>query len=185
MMRTLSRHAKMVPSVLLGSLLLLAVRFNPSANATVSPDERRGSPEQSLAIVVNRANPVDNMSFSELRKIFLGRRSHWSNGRRIAVVMLDYGQPERETVLERIYQMDENGYRNYFLRGMFRGEVFISPKTLATSTVVRKFVFNAPGAIGYMRDSDVDDSVKVVKIDGHLPLDKDYALQIDAGRRDR
>lgn len=172
----------MIPTVLMGSLVLLAFRFDPSANATVGPDERRGSPEQSLAIVVNRANPVDNMSFSELRKIFLGRRSHWSNGRRIAVVMLDYGQPERETVLERIYQMDENGYRNYFLRGMFRGEVFTSPKTLVSPTVVRKFVFNAPGAIGYMRDSDVDNSVKVLRIDGHLPLDKEYSLQIDAGR---
>jgi len=182
MMRRRSRQSKIIRKVLLGSLILLAFRFNPPADATVGPDERRGSPEQSLAVVVNRANPVDNMSFSELRKIFLGRRSHWSNGRRIAVVMLDYGQPERETVLERIYQMDENGYRNYFLRGMFRGEVFTSPKTLASPTVVRKFVFNAPGAIGYMRASDVDDSVKVLRIDGHLPLDKDYVLQIDAGR---
>lgn len=182
MMRTRLREVKMVRTVLLGSLILLAFRFNPSADATVGADERRGSPEQSLAIVVNRANPVDNISFSELRKIFLGRRNHWSNGRRIAVVMLDYGQPERETVLDRIYQMDENGYRNYFLRGMFRGEVFMSPKTLASPIVLRKFVFNAPGAIGYLRASDVDDSVKVVRIDGHLPLDKDYTLQIDAGR---
>ena len=181
-MRTRSWNSNIVRMVLLASLILLGFRFNPSADATVGPDERRGSPEQSLAIVVNRANPVDNMSFSELRKIFLGRRSHWSNGRRIAVVMLDYGQPERETILGRIYQMDENGYRNYFLRGMFRGEVFMSPKTLASPIVVRKFVFNAPGAIGYLRASDVDDSVKVVRIDGHLPLDKDYALQIDAGR---
>jgi ABC-type phosphate transport system substrate-binding protein len=172
----------MASLALLGSLILFAFRFNPSADATVGPDERRGSPEQSLAIVVNRANPVDNLSFSELRKIFLGRRSHWPNGRRIAVAMLDYGQPERQTILERVYQMDENGYRNYFLRGMFRGEVFMSPKTLASPTVARKFVFNAPGAIGYMRASDVDDSVKVLRIDGHLPLDKDYVLQIDAGR---
>jgi len=182
MIRMRSRSSSMVQIVLLGSLILLAIRFSPSADATVGPDERRGNPEQSLAIVVNRANPVDNMSFSDLRKVFLGRRSHWPNGRRIAVAMLDYGQPERETVLERIYKMDENGYRNYFLRGMFRGEVFVSPKTLASPTIVRKFVFNAPGGIGYLRASDVDDSVKVLRIDGHLPLDKDYVLQIDARR---
>ena len=162
--------------------MLLALRCGPCALATAGSEERRGGPEQSLAIVVNRANPVDNLSFSELRKIFLGRRSHWPNGRRIAVAMLDYGQPERETVLERIYQMDENAYRNYFLRGVFRGEVFVSPKTLASSTIVRKFIFNAPGGIGYLRANDLDDTVKVLRIDGHLPLDKDYILQIDAGR---
>ena len=182
MMSTRSQYSKIFRLVLLGSAILLAIRFGPPAGATVGPDERRGSPEQSLAIVVNRANPVDNVSFHELRKIFLGRRSHWPNGRRIAVAMLDYGQPERETVLEHIYEMDESSYRNYFLRGMFRGEVFMSPKTLASPTVVRKFVFNAPGAIGYLRASDVDDSVKVLRIDGHLPLDRDYVLQIDARR---
>lgn len=182
MRECLPKTARGVRFVLLGAMLFLALWFGPSTVATAGFQERRGGPEQSLAIVVNRANPVDNLSFSELRKVFLGRRSHWPNGRRIAVAMLDYGQPERETVLERIYQMDENGYRNYFLRGMFRGEVFVSPKTLASPTVVRKFVFNAPGAIGYLRASDVDESVKVLRIDGHLPQDKDYILQIDERR---
>jgi len=53
------------------------------------------------------------------------------------------------------------------------------PRTLASPSIVRKFVFNAPGAIGYLRASDVDDSVKVVRIDGLLPEQKDYRLQID------
>jgi hypothetical protein len=43
---------------------------------------------------------------------------------------------------------------------------------------VRKFVFNVPGAIGYVRVTDVDDTVKVIRIDGHLPDDKDYSLRI-------
>jgi phosphate transport system substrate-binding protein len=139
----------------------------------------RGAPGKSLAIVVNRSNPVDNLSFSELRKIFLGERNHWPNGRRIAVAMLDYGQPEREEVLRRIYRMNENGYREHFLKGMFTGEVFISPKTLATPIVMRKFVFNAPGGIGYLRASEVDESVKVLRIDGLLPDERDYVLQLD------
>jgi ABC-type phosphate transport system substrate-binding protein len=175
----LSRGARIVA---MGTILFLAIRFSPSAVATAGLQERRGGPEQTLAIVVNRANPVNNLSFSELRKVFLGRRSHWPNGRRIAVAMLNYGQPERETVLKDIYEMDENGFRNYFLRGMFRGEVFVSPKTLASPTIVKKFVFNAPGAIGYLRANEVDTSVKVLRIDGHLPEDKDYVLQIDAAR---
>ena len=44
---------------------------------------------------------------------------------------------------------------------------------------MRKFVFNAPGAIGYLRTSEVDNTVKVVKIDGRFPEDKNYSLQID------
>ena len=43
---------------------------------------------------------------------------------------------------------------------------------------MRKFVFNVPGAIGYLRPGDVDDSVKVLRIDGHLPGDAEYPLKI-------
>jgi hypothetical protein len=61
---------------------------------------------------------------------------------------------------------------------VFTGEVFVSPKTLASPVGVRKFVFNVPGAIGYVRASDVDSSVKVLRVDGRLPADKDYSLRI-------
>jgi hypothetical protein len=43
---------------------------------------------------------------------------------------------------------------------------------------VRKFVFNVPGAIGYVRPEDVDESVKVIKINGLLPSDADYVLRV-------
>jgi len=50
---------------------------------------------------------------------------------------------------------------------------------LASPEILRKFVFNAPGAIGYLRASDVDDSVKVVRVDGRMPEEEDYRLPID------
>jgi hypothetical protein len=58
--------------------------------------------------------------------------------------------------------------------------MLVSPKTLNTPVGVCKFVFNVPGAIGYVRASDVDDSVRVVRIDGHLPEDREYDLRIPA-----
>ena len=139
----------------------------------------RRKPGESLAIVVNVANPIENLSTEELRKLFLGRRTHWPNGRRIAVAMLDYQYPERRSALRQIYHMDESAYEQYFIKATFRGDVFATPKTLASPELMRKFVFNAPGAIGYLRTGNLDDSVKVVKIDGRLPEDKDYSLQID------
>jgi len=135
--------------------------------------------EQTLAIIVNQSNPVENFSFEELRKIFLGERSHWPNGRCITLVMLD-SQPERKTVLSDIYGMSEKDFNNHFIQGVFTGAVFVSPKTFANSADVRKFVFNVPGAIGYVRASDVDSSVKVLRVDGRLPEDKDYRFRLTA-----
>ena len=134
--------------------------------------------QDSLAIIVNQSNPVDNLSTAELRAVFLGERSHWPNGRRITLVMMEPGQFERDTVLHDVCRMSESDFRRRFLQGLLTGEVLVSPKTLSTPVGVRKFVFNVPGAIGYLRPADVDDSVKVIKIDGHLPSDAEYPLHV-------
>ena len=144
--------------------------------ATLPPEEQPG--ERNLAIVVNTNNPVDNLSTAELRRVFLGARGHWPNGRRITLVMLETGWPERAAVLSSIYQMNETDFNDHFLHGLFTGEVFVSPKTLATPEGVRKFIFNVPGAIGYLRGSDVDKMVKIIRIDERLPDDKGYKFHL-------
>ena len=131
-----------------------------------------------LVIVVNRSNPVTDLSFDELRRIFLGNRSHWPNGRRITLVMREPGEAERRTVLHEICGMNEDQFKNHFVHGLFTGEILVSPKILSSPVGVRKFIFNVPGAIGYLRVGDVDDTVKVVRIDELLPDDKGYKLHV-------
>lgn len=173
-MRSLAWPLGFLIALLLLSGLLLGGSWDALA---FPPEEQLG--ERNLAMVVNVKNPVENLSTPELRRIFLGERGHWPNGgRRITLVMLEPGQPERAAVLSSIYQMSETGFNNHFLHGLFTGEVFVSPKTLASPEGVRKFIFNVPGAIGYLRESDVDQSVKVIRIDERLPRDKGYKFHL-------
>lgn len=166
-------------------LIFLALGACPRADAvrvpalaSAPPAAQQGVQIEPLIIVVNRANPVDNLSFGELRRIFLGGRSYWTNGRRITLVMRDPGEPERRTILRDVCGMNEDQLKTHFLHGLFTGEILVSPKILSTPAGVRKFVFNVPGAIGYLRASDIDASVKVVRIDGLLPDDKGYKLHV-------
>jgi hypothetical protein len=140
--------------------------------------------QESVAIVVNLENPTDDITLPELRTVFLGERSHWPNGRRITLVMMEPGQPERDAILREVCRMSDSDFRRHFLQGLFTGEVLVSPKMLATPVGVRKFIFNVPGAIGYLRPEDVDGSVKVLRIGGRLPADSDYALRM-LDRRER
>jgi ABC-type phosphate transport system substrate-binding protein len=140
--------------------------------------DRQSLAEANLAIVVNRSSPINNLSTAELRSIFLGARGHWPSGRRITIVMLEPGRPEREALLREICQMSETEFSNRILHGIFTGEVLVSPKTLADPAGVRKFVFNVPGAIGYLRASEVDDTVKVVSVDERTPFEKGYTLHM-------
>jgi phosphate transport system substrate-binding protein len=175
----MGRLASLLVFVGLAALLLAA---QPREASAPHPWPEQTPPSQPLAIVVNRSNSVDDLSMPELRRIFLGERSHWPNGRRITLVMRESGEPERTAILKDVCQMNEGELKNHFLHGLFTGEILVSPKILATPVGVRKFVFNVPGAIGYLRLSDVDNTVKVVRVDEFLPEDKGYKLHVEAVR---
>jgi len=66
------------------------------------------------------------------------------------------------------------------LQAAFTGEATGGPRVLDTALGVRRFVFNVPGAIGYMRLSEVDDTIKVIHVDGLGPTDPGYRLTVAA-----
>ena len=78
-----------VLSIVAASILLLEAPANRPARADSLPE--RSASAQSLAIIVNQENPVQDLDFAELRRIFLGERSHWPNGRRITLVTMEPG----------------------------------------------------------------------------------------------
>jgi hypothetical protein len=154
---------------LFGSMQLLLLAYLSAAPALVT-EQTPGA----LAFVVNKANPVDNLPFEDLRKIFLGERSRWPNGKKVTLVMQDEGKRERETVLRQLYHMTENDYSRYLLQATFTGSVQRGPKLLSTAEGVVKFVSFVPGAIGYVYIEDAGDSVKVIRVDGLAPRQRGY-----------
>ena len=156
----------------LGALLL--------ALLGAAPRSARAQDAEPLAIVVNRNNPLTEVSLAELRRLFRGQRSRWSNGRRVTLVMRDPGAPEREAILQSLYGLEEEEYRRTYLQAVFSGEASEAPKTLASTNGVLRFVYNVPGAIGYVRARDVDRSVKTLRVDGRLPGEPGYRLEVSA-----
>lgn len=161
--------------------IVVAPTSNPARSSNFGGESEPpfyAASSEPIAIVVNKSNPVDNLSTSELRQIFLGARTHWPNGRRITLVMREPGDPERETILHNLCAMTEEQFTTHFVRGLYRGDILVSPKILSTASGVRRFIFNVPGAIGYARLSEVDGSVKTVLIDEHRPEENAYRLRI-------
>ena len=164
--------ARLLPRL---ALLALGAALLAAPSAASAPPSA-----EPLAIVVNKANPVDDISLADLRRIYRGQRGRWSNGRRVTLVMRDPGAPERDAILRSLYGVDEEEYRRGFLQSIFTGEAGDAPKMLATPNGVLRFVFNVPGAIGYVRASEVDDSVKTLRVDGRLPGETGYGLAVGA-----
>lgn len=167
-------------TIVLGLAMLLLVAVPRGiVNSAESAKPVGNIPFQPLAIIVNRSNTVNGVTMLELRKLFLGERGHWPDGHRVTLVMRGPGEPERQTILRDVCQLNENDFKNHFLHGLFTGEILVSPKILDTPMGVRKFIFNVPGAIGYLRQTDVDATVKVLRIDELLPEDQGYKLRVE------
>jgi len=131
-----------------------------------------------VAIVVHPATRIDNLSFDELRRIFRGERQFWPDGSRITLLVRAPVAQERALVLNKIYRMSEDQFRQYWIAKMFRAEVAAGPKIVYSSDMARELVTVIPGAIGFMPASiAAGGGVKIIRIDGKLPSDAGYALQ--------
>jgi phosphate transport system substrate-binding protein len=130
-----------------------------------------------IAIIVHRSNPVEDVTFSELRRIFMLDTQTWPHGRKITVVLREKGQPERAEAIRIICALSETHYERHVLFQTFRGAVNIGPRSIQSAALMLRFVYSAPGAIGYVASDQVDASVKVLRIDGLLPGDSRYRLR--------
>jgi len=101
----------------------------------------------------------------------------WSHGRKITVVLREKGQPERAEAIRLICGLSERDYERHILFRTFQGSVNIGPRSIHSAAAMLRFVFNAPGAIGYVNAEEVDTSVKVLRIDGVPPDDPRYPLR--------
>ena len=166
---------------LVPSLLILAAMG--SAGAALAPpavDGSRSAPsiQECLAIVVHKSNPITALSSADLRRIFMGEQTRWPGGHGITLVMREEGQPERAAVLRQIYKMNEADLSRYLLHASFTGDLRFEPKVLNSAAGARRFVFNVPSAIGYLRGDETDQTIKILRIDGRLPGEDGYRLLV-------
>jgi hypothetical protein len=130
-----------------------------------------------VAIVVSPDVPVDDLSFSEVRKLFLGERQFWNPKLRVVLLMRAPVAPERNVVLRTIYQMSEAQFRQYWISKVFRADVSSGPKIVYSNEMASELVNAIPGAVAFVDASQVPKGLKVLKIDGKMPSDKAYPLR--------
>ncbi|HWD19191.1 MAG TPA: hypothetical protein VHB20_07915 [Verrucomicrobiae bacterium] len=131
-----------------------------------------------LAIITAPGAALSDVSLPDVGRYFKAEKNKAPDGTKIVIVMMDVGRPERDAALKGVYKMSEAEYNDYFVGATFTGAVQAAPKALGSPAAMKKFVAETPGAIGYLRASDADDSVKVLKVDGKAPGEAGYALAI-------
>jgi len=123
------------------------------------------------------------LTIVQLRAILLGAGAKWIGGGTITVVMTPAGQPERSGILRIVCGMSETDFNLHFIHGWRNADGSVNsgsgehPKVFGTGPQVRQSVATTPGAVGFIKASEVDDSVKVVAVDGSSPGQPAYKLK--------
>ena len=137
----------------------------------------QASARQPIAIVVNPRSGVTDLSFADLRRIFLGQQQYWPDRSKVTLLVRAPVARERVVVLDEIYRMDEDQFRQYWIGKMFRAEVAGGPKIVYSADMAMNLVSVIPGSITFVPVSVVPADVRILKIDGKLPSDPGYPLK--------
>jgi phosphate transport system substrate-binding protein len=124
-----------------------------------------------IAVIVNKKNPIGNLSSDEIRKIFSGEITNWK----------EVGGSDMEIVV--VNRDEASGTREAFSKLLMKESEFTKKAVIQPGNgQVKAIVEGTPGAIGYLSLGYVTESVKTVALDGVKPSIEtlksgDYPLQ--------
>ena len=129
------------------------------------------SAAKQIAVIVNKENATQALTAAELTKIFKCDTRKWANGGTITVVVRDPASPEMELLLSNIYKISPDELRIFI--AAHHGSVVV----VDSNEAMLKAVETIPGAIGLIDVFRITQEVKVLKIDGKLPVEYGYLLR--------
>jgi hypothetical protein len=128
-----------------------------------------------LAVIVNKASPVNDLSMSELRNLFLGERQTWPAGGKVVPYVLPPDSAEHQGFAKIVLGMTGDELARFWIDRRIRGNG-VEPKVVPSVLMINRIVGQTVGAVSYVRGAQVTEMVKVVSIDGKLPSDPGYPL---------
>jgi hypothetical protein len=127
--------------------------------------------------VVNADTPATDLSLAEVRKVVLGERQYWNSKLPVVLLIRAPVARERDVVLRVIYQMSEAQFKQYWVAKIFRAEAASPPRIVYSNDMQYELLTALPGAIAFVDSRNVRPGVKVLRVDGHLPGDREYPLR--------
>ena len=135
-------------------------------------------PKPEFAIVASPDVPVDNLSMTDLRKLFLGDRQFWSSNLRVSLLVRSPVARERAVVVWTICKMSEAQFGQHWIGKVMRADCTTSPRLFPSNQAAIDLVRNMPGAIAIVNAAQVPKGMKILSVEGKLPSQPGYKLQI-------
>ena len=113
-----------------------------------------------VVVIVNKAND-NSVDKTLVAKIYTGESKVWANGGSISAIDLTDDNPGRASFANDFIGKSPGSLKSLWTQNVFTGKA-VPPKAMASDEDVKKAVAANKGAIGYIKASSADDTVKVV-----------------------
>ena len=151
------------------TMLVLAVA---AAAVTASPANLQA--QEAIAVIVNTANPLSDISLRDLERLYMGDATKFPGGGSATTY-------EEASVREAFYKaavdMSVGEVQRHWIQATFSGGGAVAPEEMASPAAALAAVAGSPGAIAVIPASAVDGSVKVITVGGAAPSDAGYPLR--------
>jgi ABC-type phosphate transport system substrate-binding protein len=127
-----------------------------------------------IAVIVNRSNPVNDLTRADLEALYLGQRTSFANG---APAVLGEYRPARRSFYRSVLHLSESAVSRHWIGIVFSEGQATPPRSFRDGETAHRFVLSTPGAICFIDLEAVTDDVKVVTVGGLRPRDPAYPLR--------
>ena len=113
-----------------------------------------------VLVIANKTVATDTLSLDEVKNIFLGKKTKWSDGKKVHFVTRKKSEVHK-IFLKKYVSKTTSQFRNYWKKQVFTGKGR-SPKVFKNDAEMISFVASTEGAIGYISAGSSTDTVKVI-----------------------
>ena len=133
-----------------------------------------------IAVIVNKSNPVSDISYNELKQILEARKQYWDKGEKITLIFKPITSFETLILIDRIYKIHYEDFDKYWFLKVYEQKILEFPKILNSTGTINILVSEIPGAIAFIDVNDVSKrgNIKMLKINGKMPEEKGYPLKL-------
>jgi len=115
---------------------------------------------QDVVLVANKGVKISEITNADLRAIFLGTKTRFSDGSHAVPVTLK-GGPVHEVFLRNYVGEDPEEFRSQWRKVVFTGEGAM-PKAFDSESSLIEYVADTPGAVGYVSRISSQGGVRIL-----------------------
>lgn len=124
----------------------------------------KGFAQESIAIIVNKDNPANSLTRSEISDYFFKNIKHWPNGTAIRFIDRQPGSEEKKKFLRQIIRRSSSEVDMFWIgQKLYTGAS--SPLQVSNDQMMASVVSSFSGAIGYVSEGyPISGKIKKVEV---------------------